>query len=102
MTRVPITCTLTADDTTTRVDEWRQLLESSVVEVMRTDTSARLVLMGGDDAILAAIDLARREKACCAFFEFRLVLLPDAVWLEVEAPPEAAAILDGITNRRTS
>ncbi len=100
MTRIPIACTLTADDTTTRVDEWRQFLNSNVVEVIRTDTSVRLRLEEGGDAILAGVDLSRREKSCCAFFEFRLVPLPDAVWLEIDAPPEAAAVLDGLANLR--
>lgn len=71
-----------------------------VVEIARSEGSVRLRLEDSDEALLLATDLARREKTCCAFFEFRLVPLPEAVWLEVEAPDEAAAILDELVNLR--
>ncbi len=57
--------------------------------------------MGGDDIILSAVDLARREKACCEFFEFRLELQADVVWLKVDAPAEASTILDALIISRT-
>jgi MerR family copper efflux transcriptional regulator len=96
--RIPIACSLAADDAGARVEEWRQFVSRRVVEIARNDGSARLRLEGGDDALLAATDLARREKACCPFFDFRLLLLADAVWLEVEAPDDAAGILDELVN----
>jgi hypothetical protein len=102
MAQIPIACTLSADDQTTRGDEWRRFLDANVTEVIRTESSARLRLLDGDAVILAAADLARREKECCAFFEFRLELLPDAVWLEVGAPAEAAFLVDALTEHRTS
>jgi MerR family copper efflux transcriptional regulator len=102
MARVPIACSLTADDADVREDEWQQFLRYRVVEVVRSARSARLRLQDGDDSLLVATDLARREKACCPFFEFRLVLLPEAVWLEVEAPDEAVAILDALVDLRRS
>ena len=72
-----------------------------VVEVTRSDGSVRLRLEDDDDdAVLLATDLARREKACCPFFEFRLVLFPDAVWLVIEAPDEAAMALDRLVELR--
>ncbi len=102
MTQIPIACTLSSVNRTTRGDEWRQFLDSSVVEVVRSHTSARLRLIGGEDVILTAVDLARREKACCEFFEFRLELLADVVWLEVDAPVEASTLLDALTNSRAN
>jgi hypothetical protein len=96
MTQIPITCTLSAADKTTRGDEWRRFLTTNVAEFVRSDSSVRLRLSGGDDVILTAVDLAQREKDCCAFFEFHLELLPDAIWLEVGAPDEAASLLDGL------
>jgi MerR family copper efflux transcriptional regulator len=102
MARIPIACSLTANDADTRVEEWRQFLHHRVIEVERSHRSARLRLEDGDDAVLVATGLARREKACCPFFEFRLQLLPEAVWLEVEAPDDAAAILDGLIDLRQS
>jgi hypothetical protein len=29
-----------------------------------------------------------------AFFEFHLAILPEAIWLEIQAPAEAAQVLD--------
>ncbi len=101
MTQIPIACTLSDADKNTRGDEWGQFRAANVVEVIRTATSARMRLKDGNEVILNAIDLARREKACCAFFEFRLELLPDEVWLEVGAPVEAAAILDALADPET-
>jgi MerR family copper efflux transcriptional regulator len=94
VTQIPIACTLTGAQQKERGDEWRHFLADDVVEVARTDSSARLRLNDESDVILTAVDLARREKACCAFFEFRLDVLDDAIWLVVDAPAEAASILD--------
>lgn len=102
MARVPIACALTADDTDTRVEEWRRFLNGGVAELDRTTRSARLRLHDDDATLLAAVDLARRQKACCSFFELRLVPLPEPVWLEVEAPEEATGVLDGLVGPRHS
>jgi hypothetical protein len=59
-------------------------------------------LKGGDDVISSTVHLARREKDCCAFFDFRLEIEPDVVWLEVGAPTEAAAILDALIDPGTT
>jgi MerR family transcriptional regulator, copper efflux regulator len=96
MARAPIACSLTAGDAALRGEEWRQFVERRVAQVERDGTVARLRLRDDGDAILEAVDLSRREKACCAFFDFRLELQPGAVWLEVTAPKEAAPILDAL------
>jgi hypothetical protein len=98
MTQIPIACTLSAADKRTRGDEWRQFLTDDVAEIVRFGTSARMRLNAGDHVILSAVDLARREKDCCAFFEFRLELLPDEVWLSVNVPDDAVAILDSLVS----
>jgi MerR family transcriptional regulator, copper efflux regulator len=102
VTQIPIACTLSAADKTTRGDEWRQFFVDNVEESVRSETSVRLRLKNGDDVILNAVDLARREKDCCAFFEFRLELLPDVVWLEIGVPADAAAILDALISPGTA
>jgi hypothetical protein len=101
MTQIPIACTLTEADKATRGDEWRRFFAHDVEEVVRTDTAVRVRLKGGGDVILSSVDLAQREKACCAFFEFRLELLPDEVWLEIGAPAEASVILDGLVDSKS-
>jgi hypothetical protein len=97
VTRVPIACTLEASDAQARVIEWKEFLESCVVEVQRTPTMARLRLRDQGESILAATDLARREKTCCGFLEFRLSLLSDAVWLEIETCLDAELSLDELS-----
>ena len=100
MTNVPVACSLTPGEAGDRVEEWRQFVNCQVVAVERGQRVIRLQLENSTDAVLAAADLARREKACCPFFDFRLVLLPEAVWLVVEAPEEAAALLNGLAGLR--
>jgi hypothetical protein len=97
VTSLPIACTLSASEQAGRGDEWRTFLVENVVEVIRSDSSVRLRLADGDDVIVAAVNLARREKACCAFFDFELELLADEVWLRIGAPPEAATMLVDLT-----
>jgi hypothetical protein len=46
----------------------------------------------------AAVDLARREKACCAFFEFAIEVEEDASWLSVTVPPDAADALEDLAS----
>ncbi len=91
---MPIACTLTATQAEDRVEEWRRFLQASVTAVEHDELSARLRLRDGDHVLLAAADLSRRERACCAFFRFRIEPMPDALWLQVEVPPDAAPILD--------
>ena len=102
MTQIPIACTLLAADRTTRSNEWRGFVADNVSEVVRSESSVRMRLKGGDGVIVSAVDLARREKDCCAFFEFRLELLPGAIWLDIAGPDEAGPILDGFVGTGTN
>ncbi|MGH9043775.1 MAG: hypothetical protein ACRDVP_02865 [Acidimicrobiales bacterium] len=100
MARIPLACSLSVHDAGTRVQEWRRFLNRDVVQVVRETRIARLRLQENDEALLCAVDLARREKRCCSFFDLRIVTLPDALWLEIEVPREAAAILDELVSLR--
>jgi MerR family transcriptional regulator, copper efflux regulator len=91
--QVPIACSLSEEGLVDRVDEWRKLLTTAVTRVEAADTSARLLLHAGDDVLLRAVDLAEREKACCAFFEFGVALDADGRWLTVGVPEDAAPVL---------
>ena len=46
------------------------------------------------DTLLAAADLAQREKACCGFFRFAVELEVDSRRLRVEVPADAVGVLD--------
>jgi hypothetical protein len=92
--RIPLACTLSADAATGRVEEWRGFLASSVVQVERTsDRQLRLRLVDSPTALTTAVDLAQREKACCALFEFSLELEATSRWLVVRVPSEASDLL---------
>ena len=102
MPQIPIACSLTSDDAAVRGDEWRTFVANDVTEVARGATGARLQLREGADTLLTAVDLSRREKACCPFFEFSLDLLSDGIWLVVRAPEDAAPVLDALLEARPS
>ena len=97
MTRIPIACTLTVEDAEDRVAEWRSFfaVHTDLVE-RRSPNEAAMRLRSGDEALLAAIDLATREKACCSFFAFSVSLAEDGRWLHVAVPADAAPILSGL------
>jgi hypothetical protein len=92
--RIPIACTLTSESAGARVEEWRQFLDEWTGAAERAgDLCLRVKLDASPEALAAAVDLARREKACCAFFAFSIEVEADASWLSVTVPPEAADVL---------
>ena len=94
MTRIPIACTLTVADATDRVEEWRRFFAEHVDRVgAPSTTEASALLRDGDAALLAAADLATREKACCGFFTFTISIEAGARSLVVTVPDDAAPIL---------
>ena len=46
--------------------------------------------------LLAAVDLARREVTCCAFFDFSIVVESTRSWLVIEVPTDGREILAGM------
>jgi hypothetical protein len=46
--------------------------------------------------VAALIQLAQREKACCAFFDFTLAISAERVTLVIDVPPVASSILDDL------
>jgi hypothetical protein len=93
--RIPIACTLTAADAEIRVDEWRSFLATATMASERlSGHQLRLQLAPSPGVLASAVDLAQREKACCAFFDFSIDVAPDQLWLCVTVPPEASSILD--------
>lgn len=96
MTKIPIACTLTTVDAHDRVEEWRSFLADHIeIETSARDANTlRLRLRPGDATLLAAADLAAREKDCCAFFTFSIAIESDGRWLHITVPPDASEILD--------
>ncbi len=84
-------------DAPVRVIECNELLASCVVEVQRTPMTSRFRRRDQGESILVATGLAGREKACRDFLEFRLCLLADSVWFDVETSHDAEMSLDGLS-----
>ena len=94
MTRVPIACSLTEALAADRVREWQAFVADRVDSASREAAQVRLRLRPGEQAIVAAADLAGREKACCPFFSFALDIEADGIWLRITVPGEAGGVLD--------
>ena len=93
--RAPIACTLTADGARERSEEWRNFLAGSAGTLERISPQCiRIRLDPSAKAVESAADLAQREKACCAFFDFAIEIEADAFWLRVRVPPEASSTLE--------
>jgi hypothetical protein len=87
-----IACTLDAAALPARLDEWRALVGKASA---RTPVDGGLGLDFGADVSAAAIaDLAARELACCAFFDFTVRITSGGVRLEVRAPEEARGLVE--------
>jgi hypothetical protein len=92
--RIPIACTLTSESAAARVEEWRRFFVESIDVAERIDdVHLRVRLNGSTQSLEAAVDLARREKVCCEFFEFSIEVEADASWLSVKVAPDASNIL---------
>lgn len=90
---VAIACTLDEAGLAGRVGEWQQFYRSFVQRMEVGTSSVRLELIDTDDALVQAASLSRREKECCAFFEFALELGAAPVSLLISVPAEAESVL---------
>jgi hypothetical protein len=92
---VPIACTLDAADAQSQLAQWQALLATTVIATERPLPTELLYRLRGDLAGLAElVRLAQREKECCAFFDFALLIDAGSLALQVSVPPAAVAVLD--------
>ncbi len=93
-TTIPIACTLTADEARGQTLEWADLraLAAGIVALeggVRMSFSASMV-----DAVE---DLARRERACCAFLNITTSTVDDTLFLEISTDdPEALPVIHAV------
>jgi hypothetical protein len=75
-TDTPIACDMsTAPDTVTqRMAEYQRLFSQAFVSKERTAEGIRFRLRAGDGIEAWVRDLVAKEKACCAFFGFRVAV----------------------------
>lgn len=95
MTKIPIACTLTADETATRVDAWRSVLTRALTREV-TSSGARLTFRVDATIATELADLVVREVECCPFFTFDLKVDNHALVLDVSAPDEAHALVTAL------
>ena len=90
---VPIACSLDAGARAGRMEEWRALVASSVVDIDAGATSVRMVLDDAPASLETAVSLGQREKRCCAFFDVAIELGPDSRTLSLRVPAGAEETL---------
>jgi hypothetical protein len=74
-----------------RMDEYRRLFTQSLVGRSRAPDSIRFRFRAGPGVEDWVRDLARREKACCAFFDFTIGADGHEVWWEARVADDEAA-----------
>lgn len=98
----PIICDMTtASDTgPRRLLEYQRLFTQSLISRERTADGIRFRLRADDGVEAWVRDLAAREKACCAFFDFRVTTQGDQVHWDATVIDDdiARAILDEFYN----
>jgi hypothetical protein len=90
---VPIACTLSLDAIPDRCAEWQDFASTAVLEIESDPRSVRLYLGPAATTMAAAESLARREKECCAFFEFTFTADNGQPVLTVSVPDGAEPAL---------
>ena len=96
---IPVACRLEPVAARSQMDEWGELLTDAVARRHRVAPGRLdLHLRPGFDHVDALVRLAMREVGCCPFFSFSLSIGPEALTLVIEAPDDAASILDGFAD----
>lgn len=93
----PIACTLDQAAARSQMAQWRDFLAGSVTSVERVTPTELVFGLAETAEIAALVRLAQLEKACCAFFDFALLIEADRLVLRLAVPNEATAILDAFT-----
>jgi MerR family copper efflux transcriptional regulator len=98
-TTAPVACTLGAGEMSTRLAEWRELLDhdpqaGSGVVARRALADGGLRLEFGPSSDVTEIaQLAAAEHSCCRFFAFAVTIDSRGLALEVHAPPDGQPVL---------
>jgi anti-sigma-K factor RskA len=88
-TGTPIACSLDAGSLAERVERWRALVATSVVAIEAEPTAVHLVLGPSEPDLVAAVELAQREKQCCPFFDVTMHIGTDQRTLTLGVPDGA-------------
>jgi hypothetical protein len=92
---IPIACSLDAIDGRAQLGEWKEVFERVMLRVDRITPNRLEVTLRQELAELKElVQLAQREKACCPFFGFALIIGSTSTALVVEVPEGSSKILD--------
>lgn len=89
----PIVCTLEGEEQRTRVAEFKAVF-AYLVRTEPFDAGFRWHFKGDADLEASLRDLARREHACCRFFEFHVARVDDSIIWEARVDERGRPVLD--------
>jgi hypothetical protein len=94
MSEQPRSCSLTPGEMSERAGEFRALAARALVSRERRDDGI-VLSFGRQPGVRETVeDLARRERECCPFLDFRVDERDGQVRLAIAAAPEDRAALD--------
>jgi hypothetical protein len=92
---IPIACSLEASNARAQIGEWKDLLAKVMLRVDRvTPHRFEVVLRAELPEVRELVQLAQREKSCCPFFNFTLIIESSLATFVVEVPDDASSVLD--------
>lgn len=92
---IPVACSLTASDARAQLDEWKELFARAVTSAERVSPRRFEALLQPELPELSElVQLAQREKACCPFFDFALIIDAASTKFVVSVPDHASSVLD--------
>jgi hypothetical protein len=95
---LPIACSLSASDLSTRLREMADLGHSALLDVRHEPTRAELRFAAGAGLRDRVEGIAAAESQCCAFLAMTVTDEPDTVVLAIEAPDGAELVLSELVD----
>ena len=87
-------CTTSGDDLLAIGQALRAAVGEHLIDRQRTPNELVLRIAGHPGAATALSDYARREQACCSFFDIAVTADDEMLSVSISGPPEAAPLLD--------
>ncbi len=87
-------CTTSGDDLLAIGQALRAAVGEHLIDRQRTPNELVLRIAGHPGAASALRDYARREKACCSFFDIAVTEDDETLSVTVSGPPESSPLLD--------
>ena len=89
---LPIACSLQAEHRTTREDEWKNLLESALIERRPIPSGVSLRLHANSTVVSELSRLIELERQCCSWIDWKITE-GDSVLVEATSRQEDGARL---------